>query len=271
MATKQQSIRSNLSLWSIFFACTAMCLAMPFETLRANTVYIGGSPTEDGDGEIGEPVGGPSGGAVVQWLLLGSETTALGNDLITGMAFRLDQDYAPDLPAFGYEHLKITLGYTTATDLLDSDIDANNGAASGLTTVYDGSFYYGAGAFPTGDAPNDFGSFIKFTTAFQNDTNQNLIFTIWHTAPILPDGSPLYADSYFSADAGFAGRNSVVGDYNQFNTFTYFYTPVSAFTTDSLPANYTPDVAPEPSSVLLVIMGAAFGLYHFRSRWWRRA
>lgn len=251
---------SRLGTWISGAAAAVLMGAGP---VSAETVYIGGNLTTDSFGEIGEPVGGPSGGASVQWLLLSSETTPLGNNSITGIAFRLDADYAPQLPVFGYQNLKITLGYTTATDLNGfSTIAGNNAAATNLTVVYDGSFYYSADAFPTGATDGDangFGAFIKFTTPFLNDTSKNLIFTIQHTLPIDESGNELSV-SYFSADGGSTGRTVLVGDYEATSTFGYSITPVSAFTTDSVPDNYS---VPEPTTVGLIglALGGAALLY----------
>lgn len=237
---------------------------------HAATIVIGPS-TVEGSSEIGEPVNGygSESGNTVQFVLTNSILTALQNSNITGLAFRLDNGYAPTLPAFGYDQMTIQIGYTNAADLSGlTNINDNIAATTGAVTTYNQSFFYGPGAFPNSaqpysTTPNDFGPFINFTNSFGYTTG-NLLVTIRHNVPITPDGQPFnFQGGYYSSDAENLNTFVVIGQgVNASEGFNYPYTPVIAFTNDTLPANYT---VPEPSSALLGVLGLS-GVVFLRRR-----
>jgi hypothetical protein len=229
------------------------------------TVVIGPA-TVEGSSEIGEPVNGYGSfsGNTVQFVLPDSIMSSLYNSNITGLAFRLDNNYAPSLPSFGYDQMTIQIGYIEAADLNGlTDINANIAAATGSVTAYNQAFYYGPNAFPNGaepgsSTPNNFGPFINFTNSFAYTTG-NLLVTIRHNVPITPEGDPFYIESYYSSDAEDLGTQVVIGNgVDATEGFNYSYTPVIAFTNDTLAANY---VIPEPTSALLGALGLSGSVF----------
>ncbi len=238
---------------------------------HAATVVIGPA-TAEGSGEIGEPVNGYGSvsGNTVQFVLSSLILSSLQNSNITGLAFRLDNNFAPSLPAFGYDQMTIQIGYTSATDLAgQTDISANIAAATGTVTAFDQAFYYGPNAFPNGAepgsaTPNDFGSFINFTNSFAY-TSGNLLVTIRHNVPITPTGDPFYFEGgYYSSDAENLGTQVVIGEgVDATSGFNYSYTPVIAFTNNEIAPNY---VVPEPTSALLGMLGLSGCVFLRRRR-----
>jgi hypothetical protein len=240
-----------LPLFGAFFATSLVS--------HSATVVIGPA-TVEGSSEIGEPVNGYGSfsGNTVQFVLPNSILGSLQGSNITGLAFRLDNSYAPSLPSFGYDQMTIQIGYTSASDLSGlTDINANIAAATGSVTAYNQSFFYGPNAFPNGatpgsTTPNNFGPFINFTNSFAYTTG-NLLVTIRHNVPITPEGDPFFVAGYYSSDAEDLGTQVVIGEgVDATSGFNYSYTPVIAFTNDVLAANYA---IPEPTSALLGALG----------------
>lgn len=251
--------------WTTTSGFTILCGAALSAFLHVSdcraAIIVNGSPNVEGTGEVGEAINGYGSvsGNTIQFILPSTVLEPLEQSNLTGMAFRLDNSYDPELPAFGYNSMTITIGYFPGNTLQGlTDFDANNAATTGLVTVFEGPFFYAAGSFPN-DAddltPNEFGSFIKFSSSFDYSTPGNLLITIRHSEPVLPDGTPFNSENYYSADAEQMESPVVVsGSMTDPEGYNWDYTPVVAFTNNAqLPENA---VIPEPSAALL----GAFGL-----------
>jgi hypothetical protein len=209
--------------------------------------------------EMNEPLygngsGSGGSGATVQYVVPASDLTGLNNQALTGLAFRLSDNYAPSLPQINYSDYTIQLSAFSGSSL--SSTFANN--LVNPTTVLTGPLSLAAGAFPTGASgttPNRFGDFITFGNAYAY-SGGDLLVTISHSAPQGIDGGSL---SFFSCDIDWnSGLLSVFTDEANATTgSTADVMPVTAFTTV---------VVPEPSTLALSVMGGLGGLLVFRRR-----
>jgi hypothetical protein len=211
--------------------------------------------------EMNEPLygsGSGSGGqgATVQYVVPTSDLTGLNNQALTGLAFRLSDYYAPNLPQINYSDYTIQLSAFSGSSL--SSTFANN--LVNPTTVLTGPLSLAAGAFPTGASgitPNGFGDFISFGNSYAY-SGGDLLVTISHSAPQGIDGGSL---SFFSCDADWnSGVLSVLtGEANATTGMTDNVMPVTEFTT-------VPVTVPEPSTLALSVIGGLGGLLVFRRR-----
>ena len=222
--------------------CATLALNLPL-LVNAATAVTGPGASVEGAVEFGEPL---SGTATFQYIILGSDLTAVQNQTIRGIAFRADSNNDPVAPAYGFASLKISVGSTALSTLNGASTTfATNNA--GATTTYDGAFYY-TNPLPGGGAPNAFGDVIYFTTPYAYTTG-NLIITISHSTNVKQsDGTgavhPGTADAYTNA-AGtlFGGTATVASRWDGVS-------PVTAITTDADPS--APPPAPSGGQTLQV-------------------
>jgi len=212
--------------------------------------------------EMNEPLygngsGSGGSGATVQYVVPASDLTGLNNQALTGLAFRLSDNYAPSLPQINYSDYTIQLSAFSGSSL--SSTFANN--LVNPTTVLTGPLSLAAGAFPTGASgttPNGFGDFITFGNAYTYNGG-NLLVTISHSAPQDAGGGFL---DFFSCDADWNPGTvlSVLASEANATTGTTYngVMPVTEFTTVA--------VIPEPSTLALSVMGGLGGLLVFRRR-----
>jgi hypothetical protein len=207
--------------------------------------------------EVNEPLNGGAQGATVQYVVAASDLTGLNNQALTGLAFRLSDNYAPSLPQINYSDYTIQLSAFSGSSL--SSTFANN--LVNPTTVLTGPLSLAAGAFPTGASgttPNGFGDFITFGNAYTYNGG-NLLVTISHSAPQDAGGGFL---DFFSCDADWNPGTvlSVLASEANATTGTTYngVMPVTEFTTVA--------VIPEPSTLALSVMGGLGGLLVFRRR-----
>jgi hypothetical protein len=215
-----------------------------------------------GTAEIGEAINGynSASGQTLQYVLPAIDLAGLAGQNLTGMAFRLNLDYAPNLPQINYADFTVQLSTFTgdylSTTFADNLLDP--------TTVRTGAFSFDAGAFPTdggGATPNRFGDFITFNNTYAYGGG-NLLVTIRHAQPTGAEDS-----SYWSVDAYSSGFEAAIGhDANATVASTLWgESPITEFTTSAL----TPDgivATPEPSTLALAGMGGVGGLLLFRRR-----
>jgi hypothetical protein len=217
--------------------------------------------TAPGNGEIGEAINGSSSGETLQYVIPASYLTGLSGQSLTGLGFRLNNNYAPNLPQIDYSEYNIQLslfsGSSLSSTFADNLVDP--------VTVRSGAFSFVAGAFPTGaqpgsTTPNGFGNFISFQTPFDYASG-NLLVTIQHSQPQLSDPEV----SYWSVDAYDSGFNPTIGhDDTATSGLTYWPdSPITEFTTAALNVDGT--VVPEPSTFVLGGAGL-LGLLVFRRR-----
>ena len=116
--------------------CATLALNLPL-LVNAATAVTGPGASVEGAVEFGEPL---SGTATFQYIILGSDLTAVQNQTIRGIAFRADSNNDPVAPAYGFASLKISVGSTALSTLngVSTTFATNN---AGATTTYDGAFY----------------------------------------------------------------------------------------------------------------------------------
>jgi len=217
-----------------------------------------------GTAEIGEVINGynSSAGQTLQYVIPEAYLSGLTSQNLTGMAFRLNVNYAPDLPQINYTDFTVQLSTFTG-DFLSTTFAEN---LADPTTVKAGAFSFDAGAFPTGgnsETPNGFGYFITFDNAYAY-SGGNLLVTIQHAQPVGGETSSYWSvDSYFDE----SGYGTVIGhDANATDGFTVGVSPITEFTSAPLNANGTTiEAAPEPSTMALAALGGA-GLLFYRRR-----
>jgi hypothetical protein len=233
-------------------------------TAQADTVAVVPSEYTDtaGTAEIGEAINGYSSstGQTLQYVIPASYLTGLADQNLTGLAFRLNNNYAPDLPQIDYSDFTIQLstftGDTLSSTFADNLVDP--------ATVRSGAFSFDAGAFPTGatgTTPNGFGDFITFQNTYDY-TGGNLLVTLRHAQPTGAEES-----SYWSVDAYSSGFAAAIGHDAGATTADTLWdnSPITEFTTSPLTANGIV-ATPEPSTLALAGMGAVGSLMLFRRR-----
>jgi hypothetical protein len=74
----------------------------------------------DGPGEIGEVINGYSSsvGQTLQYVIPATYLTGLTNQSLTGLAFRLNNEYDPNLPQINYSDFTIQLTFFLAVHFL---------------------------------------------------------------------------------------------------------------------------------------------------------
>jgi hypothetical protein len=244
---------------AVLAACLGSChavLADDFAVVPSEYANLAGPS------EIGEAINGydSATGQTLQYIIPASYLSGLTGQNLTGLAFRLNDNYAPDLPQINYSDFTIQLsifnGDSLSSTFADNMVDP--------TTVRTGAFSFDAGAFPTGASgttPNGFGDFITFENAYAYDGG-NLLVTIQHAQPAGAESS-----TYWSVDAYSSGFDAAIAhDASATTADTLWpYSPITEFTTAPL----TPDgivATPEPSSLALAAIGGLGNLWLFRRR-----
>jgi len=229
-------------------------------TGRSDTVVAPGQYAQSQDGiynEISEPLGGGSSGTALQYVISASDLTGIVGQDLSGLAFRLNNMYAPSLPHFYYDDYTIQLSSFSGGSL--SSIFANN--LVNPVTVRTGALSFDAGAFPNGAAPytstpNEFGSTIAFQTGYTY-AGGDLLVTIRHAQEQVDEGDFL---PFFSEDAYFGSGSAgtlLAGDAGATFGSVYDNTPITEFTTGSVP---------EPSTLALAAFSGMGALMLFRRR-----
>jgi len=163
-------------------------------------------------------------------------------DIITGLQFRLDgtESNSPTSSKV-IANFDVYLGPSAfAAGALTSSVAANQGA--GTVLARSGSLSIPANSFTGGAGPNPFGLQIVFTTPFTY-TGGNLLLTLTYSTPT--------ADFYFdlaTIAAGAQARSDV--NYNS-------PTVTNDLGTKAIVTEFTYTAAPEPTTAVLLLGGAA--------------
>ena len=139
-------------------------------------------------------------GRTYQLLINENQLTSLVGTSITGLTFRLAATASASWPAADvtYTNYDIKIGPGVAPALRDIANFANN-ASGPLTTVRSGSLVIPAGSYPASTAPDPFGPYITFSTAYAY-TGGHLLVEIRHDAS---NGTSTSNFAYGSAAAGY--------------------------------------------------------------------
>jgi hypothetical protein len=219
--------------------------------------------TAPGNPEIGEAINGygSSAGQTLQYVIRGSYLTGLQNQDLTGLTFRLNNNYAPSLPQINYADYTIELSSFSGASL------SMTFAANLLNpiTVRSGAFSFDAGAFPTGasqSTPNGFGGFITFQTPYSYSAG-DLLVSLRHSQPQGPADDP-----YWSTDAYDSGTSSVIGHdaTATIGSTVWPYSPITEFTTAPLNEDGTLATVPEQTSTLTLLGAGILALGGFGRR-----
>ena len=163
-------------------------------------------------------------------------------DVITGLQFRLDGT-EPNSPAASVviANFDVYLGPSAfAAGALTSSVAANQGA--GTVLARSGSLSIPAHSFTGGAGPNPFGLQIVFTTPFTY-TGGNLLLTLTYSAPT--------TDLYFDLAATVTGAQArTEANYNS-------PTVTNDLGTKAIVTEFTYTAAPEPTTAVLLLGGAA--------------
>lgn len=240
--------------------CTLLAcgVVLAFAPTKADTTVVvpNANTTVSGNDEIGEVLNGYSSstGQTVQYVITASDLFPLQDSTITGLAFRLNDFYAPSLPKITYDNFTIELSPAESTSLsMTFSANIQNGVV-----VFNDPFSFDANTFPTGalgETPNDFGPYIKFSAPYYY-SGGDLLVTLRHSQPTGAEESP-----YWSVDGNSSEYSTMIGHDANATTATTAWgvVPITAFTTStSLPENAPLiEPVPEPGTYVLIAFGFA--------------
>lgn len=207
--------------------------------------------TAEAPGEMSEPlIGGPN-GELAQYVFNASYLSGLTGQSLTGLTFRLDQQYDGDTTARTFTDYTVKLGIWSGGAF--SNIPQNNLNASGSQTVRTGAFTFTPGATSnTLGIANGFGNFMTFQTPYAYNGG-DLLVTLSHSQVSGSHGF-VSTDSFANALTVFSHNANA---YNTPGSTHWLYAPVIQFTTSTLTPEGTVAPVPEPSTLILLGAGLA--------------
>lgn len=252
------AVRFSVSLMALGLTQGYVKGAETFSVVPAEYANI----TAPGNPEIGEAINGYNSlsGQTLQYVIPGAYLTPLADQYLTGLSFRLNNVYAPDLPAISYANFSIQLSPFSEASL--SPVFGEN--LVNPVTVLNRAFIFDAGAFPTGatgTTPNAFGNFMTFDQSYLY-TGGSLLVTIRHSQPQGPDPE----GDYWSVDAYQSGFYAAIGHDTEAETADTLwpFSPITEFTTAPLTPNGI--VVPEPNPLAFLVLGLVSFLAFFRRK-----